>query len=565
MIQRLSRYFLPTLREDPAEAELPSHRLLVRGGFIRPVGSGIYSLLPLGQRLVARVEGILREEMNRAGGLEVSLPVTQPAELWKESGRWDAVGPEMLRFRDRGGRDMCLAMTHEETIVDLVRRDVKSYRQLPLLLYQIQTKFRDEPRSRGGLIRVREFTMKDAYSFHDSEDSLEEYYRRMYDTYERIFERCGLETIVVESDPGMMGGKIAHEFIAPSPFGEDTVIRCSSCNYSANRQVARFRRETPPSEDCLPLEEVATPNCETIEEVAAFLGVPKSRTAKAVFFHGKKTGLVFGILRGDYEVNETLLAAALKEPNLRPAHPEEILASGAVPGYASPIGVRGATVVADPSVVEVPNLVSGANREGFHLKNVNCPRDFQPDLVAEIAAADAGLACVECGHQLEAVRGIEVGNIFKLGTRYSAAMNACYQDASGKEHPFIMGCYGIGSGRVAATIVEQHHDKDGILFPLSVAPFSLIVVPAKPGAEPEAEEKVENTLKSLAAEVLWDDRDLRAGVRFKDADLIGIPYRITIGRRAKDGIVEIRKRDTGEVEEVSFENLGDHIATLLRD
>lgn len=555
-LQRLSTYFAPTYREDPADAEFPSHRLLVRAGYMRPVGAGIHSLMPLGCRVIKKVEAILREEMNRVGGQEVYLPVTQPAELWKESGRWDEIGPEMLRFRDRIGRDMCLAMTHEETIVALVRNDVKSYKQLPFMLYQLQTKFRDEPRPRGGLVRAREFTMKDAYSFHADEASLDEWYPRLYEAYQKIFDRCGLKYLVVESDPGMMGGKIAHEFIALSEYGEDTIISCPKCGYSANRQVAQFRRDPVSPEAPRPTEEVATPNCASIEDVSALLGVPRTKTAKAVFFMGPKRGLIFAVLRGDYEINELFLAKACGETELRAANAEEIAASGAVAGYASPIGVKNAFVVADTSLEGVSNLVSGANRDGYHLKNVCMGRDWTAALVAEIAAADTACGCPRCDGALKAERGIEIGNIFKLGTRYSAAMNAVFQDADGQEQPYVMGCYGIGSGRLMASVVEQSTDKDGIIWPAAIAPFDAHVVLASDAATAKMPE-LEAALDAAACDALVDDRDLRAGIKFKDADLMGMPVRITLGRKIGDGIVELRQRATGEIREVRLEDLAD--------
>jgi prolyl-tRNA synthetase len=542
------------LRQDPADAEFPSHRLLLRAGFLRSLGAGIHSLLPLGLRVIQKIERILREEMNRVGGQEVFLPVSQPAELWRESGRWDEIGPEMLRFKDRGGRDMCLAMTHEETIVHLVRGDVQSYRQLPILLYQLQTKFRDEPRPRGGLIRTREFTMKDGYSFHEDEASLDEWYPLLYEAYERIFARCGLDYVVVESDPGMMGGKTAHEFIAFSDFGEDTIVRCASCGYSANRQVARFARDAASSDEMKPVEEIATPGKETIEDVSAFLGVTPRETAKAVFYFGEKRGLIFAVLRGDYQINETLLQRATGETALRVARPDEIAACGAAAGYASPIGVKKVFVVADASLERARNLVSGANRDGFHLKNVNLGRDFQADVVAEIAAAEDGYACARCGKPLAARRGIEVGNIFKLGTRYSAAMNATFQDRAGEQRPFVMGCYGIGSGRLMATVVEQSHDKDGIIWPEAIAPFDCAIVIAHEDGLKRLPE-VEAILEGAGIDSLIDDRDLRPGVKFKDADLIGIPKRITLGRKIGEGVVEFRDRKTGTTQEILIAEL----------
>lgn len=562
-VTRLSTFLAPTLRDDPSDAELPSHRLLVRAGYIRAVGAGIFSLLPLGLRTIKRIESILREEMNKVGGQEVLLPIAQPAELWRESGRWEEVGDEMLRFKDRAEREMCLAMTHEEAIVHLVRNDVTSYRQLPVLLYQIQTKFRDEPRSRGGLIRVREFTMKDAYSFHEDQESLEEWYKMLYAAYERIFRRSGIDFEIVESDPGMMGGKTAHEFMAPSEFGEDTLIKCPSCGYSANRQVARFRRDEAEETEMLEAEDVATPDKESIEDVAGFLGIEPSRTAKAVFFYGEEHGLIFALLRGDYEINETALMKACGERELRPALDDEIRRTGAVPGYASPTGVEKAFVVIDPSVEGMRNFVSGANKEGFHRRNVNVGRDFTPDHVAEIAAASAGAACVECGASLTEIRGIEIGNIFQLGTRYSASMGATFQDRSGTDQPFIMGCYGIGSGRLMASIVEQNHDKDGIIWPGNVSPFDVLIVPV--GKEiHESTYKIAEELSAKNLEVLLDDRDLRAGVKFKDADLLGIPFRVTVGKKAEDGIVEFKERRGGEVHEIEMGRIAETVAEAVR-
>jgi prolyl-tRNA synthetase len=450
-------------------------------------------------------------------------------------------------------------MTHEESIVHLVRHDLRSYRQLPVLLYQLQTKFRDEPRPRAGLIRTREFTMKDAYSFHATPECLDATYNALHEAYERIFTRCGLDYVVVESDPGMMGGKTAHEFIAFSENGEDTIILCARCGYSANRQVARFQRDVEETAEPLPLEEVATPGKTTIEDVAGFLGIAPSRTAKAVFFHGEKRGLIFAVLRGDYEINETLLMKAVGETELRPARPEEIATAGAVAGYASPVGVKNAFVVVDESVAAARNLVSGANREGYHLRNVNIGRDFTPNLTAEIAAADADRACVQCGSPLAARRGIEVGNIFKLGTRYSAAMHALFQDQSGEEKPFIMGCYGIGSGRLMASVAEQSHDKDGLIWPEAIAPFDCVVVLANRNGR-EALVEIERQLSAAHCEALLDDRDLRAGVIFKDADLIGIPRRLTVGRKIAEGIVELRDRKTGTTEEIRIEEIAAALA-----
>ena len=470
---RMSHLFGRTLREAPGDVELPSHRLLLRAAMIRPLGAGIYSLLPLGWRVVRKVEQIIREEMNAIGGQEMLMPVVHPADIWRESGRYDQIGPEMSRFKDRGDRDMVLAMTHEEIVTDLARQEVNSYRQLPMLVYHIQTKWRDEPRSRGGLIRVREFTMKDSYSLDLDEAGLDVQYQNHWRAYERIFRRCGLAFVVVGADTGMMGGSASHEFMALSPYGEDIVLICPECGYAANREVATFQREAPSGEAPLPVEQVETPNATTIQALADYLKVPLSRTAKAVFFKGDSGRFIFVVIRGDLTVNETKLRKAAGELGLVPATTEEIRAIGAEPGYGSPIGVRDAVIVVDESVRDSPNLVAGANRVGWHSLNTNPGRDYQPDVVADIAAAEAGFPCPRCGTPLIAEKAIEVGNIFKLGTRYSTALGADYLDEEGISHPILMGSYGIGSGRVTATIVEQHHDDRGIVWPASVAPYAI--------------------------------------------------------------------------------------------
>lgn len=480
------------------------------------------------------------------------MPVVLPAEIWRESGRWDSIGPEMLRAKDRAGREICLAMTNEESIVSMVRNEVRSYRDLPKALYQIRTKFRDEPRPRAGLIRVREFEMKDAYSFHRDAADLDRTYASFYAAYERIFRRCGLDVLVVESDPGMMGGDVAHEFMAPAACGEDTVLRCPKCAYAANRQVATFRRDDPSPEAPRPVEKVPTPGASTIEAVAAFLGVPADRTCKAVFYWARARGLVFVAIRGDLEVSESKLAKAIGDSDLRPARDDEIRASGAVPGYASPIGVRDALVVADLSVRDGRNLVAGANEEGFHLKNVNLGRDFEAAIIADVAAASAGNPCPRCGAPLDALRAIEVGNIFKLMTRYSAAMRATFQDEDGTERPFVMGCYGIGSGRVMAAVVEQNHDGDGIIWPAEIAPYRVSVVPTVP-ENLGAAERIYEALWDRGVDAVLDDRDLRPGPKFKDADLVGYPARITVGKGLAKGLVEVRDRRTKTVREVGVD------------
>ena len=478
---RYSQLLTQTLREVPADAEAISHQLALRAGLIRSLASGIFSFLPLGLRVKRNIEQILREEMERADCFEISMPVVQPAEIWRESGRWNDVGQEMMRMKDRADRDMCLAMTHEEAVTDLARHMVQSYRQLPLSAFQLQTKFRDEPRSRGGLIRVREFTMKDGYSFHIDQASLDAYYPRMHEAYQRIFERAGLgdHVISVESDPGMMGGTEAHEFMYLNPGGEDTLLLCDTCGYRANRQVATYKREAIDAESEKPLQKVATPNCKTIEEVASFLNVPQSETVKAVFLIGTINGeekFIFAVLRGDRELNETKLANVVKAQALRPATDEEIIAVGAVPGYASPMAVKNAIVVADKAIAKGTNFVSGANEEGYHYLNVNVGRDFDPDIVTDLIAVEKGMPCPECETPLDSTRGIEVGNIFKLGTKYSDSMGAKVLDENGKAQSLVMGCYGIGVGRLLACIIEAHHDDHGIIWPISVAPFEVQIV-----------------------------------------------------------------------------------------
>lgn len=558
---RVSQLFGQTYRERPAEATAKSHEYLLRGGYIQPLAAGIYSYLPLAQRAFHKIAAIIREEMNAIDGQEILMPVVQPAEIWQESGRYQDIGPEMARLNDRAGRPMVLGMTHEEVVTDLARHQIKSYRQLPLMLYQIQTKFRDEPRARAGLIRVREFTMKDAYSFHVNEADLDRYYPDVYRAYFRTFDRCGLPTVAVASDTGMMGGTEAHEFMALVDIGEDTVIACPKCDYSANRQVATFRKPTPPKEDALPLEKVETPNCETIADVAAFLDVPESRTAKAVFFSadiGGKETLVFAVTRGDMEVNETKLANHLKAGELTAAPDTAIRATGAVPGYASPIGVSNCVVVVDDLVAASPNLVTGANETGYHVKNANFGRDYDTPHVADIAAAEEGYACPECGTPLGAHRAVEVGNIFKLGTKYSESMHAVYLDAEGNSLPMVMGCYGIGLGRIMASVIEHSHDDDGIIWPVTIAPYPVHVVVLRADAEgiPEAVERLRIALTDAGLEPLLDDRDENAGVKFKDADLMGMPIRLTVSpRNHKDGVVEFKLRGAAEAETVAYDEV----------
>jgi prolyl-tRNA synthetase len=547
---RMSHLFGRTLREAPGDVELPSHRLMLRAALMRPLGAGIYSLLPLGWRVVRKVEQIIREEMNAIGGQELLMPVVHPADIWRESGRYDAVGPELTRFKDRADRDMVLAMTHEEIVTDLARQEISSYRQLPMVVYHIQTKWRDEPRSRGGLIRVREFTMKDSYTLDRDEAGLDKQYQNHWRAYERIFRRVGLDFVVVGADTGMMGGSASHEFMALSPYGEDTVLICPECGYADNREVATFERDAPTGEAPLPMEEVETPSTTTIQALADFLNIPLANTAKAVFYKGDSGRFVFAVIRGDLDVNETKLRKASGETGLTPATVEEIRAIGAEPGYGSPVGVRDALIVIDESVQDTPNLVAGANRVGWHVLNTNPGRDYAPDVVADIASAEAGFPCPTCGAALTAERAIEVGNIFKLGTRYSKALGAEYLDAEGISHPIFMGSYGIGSGRVSATVVEQHHDDRGIIWPVTVAPYevSLLWIGGADDTEPqEAADWLCDELKMAGVEVLYDDRPERAGVKFNDADLIGNPVRVSVSARTlAKGEAEIKLRSAEE-------------------
>lgn len=560
---RMSHHFGETLRAAPGGADVAGHGLLLRAGYIRQLAAGIFDFLPLGARAVRRIEAIIRQEMDAIGGQEIIMPVVHPAELWQETGRWYEIGDEMARFKDRADRDMLLGMTHEEVVADLARRDIHSYRQLPLLVYQIQTKFRDEPRPRAGLIRTREFSMKDSYSLDADEAGLVAQYRAHYRAYFRIFSRAGLtDVIAVQADVGMMGGKLAHEFMFLCEIGEDTLVLCDACGYAANQQVARFRKPVPEPEALQPLERVATPARDTIAGLVEFLGVPASRTAKVVFFTATlaapteadaaatREALVMALVRGDMEANETKLSNVLAARALKPATTEAIRAVGAEPGYASPIGVDpAAIVVVDDLVAASPNLVSGANEAGYHARNVNAGRDYAPSIVADIAAAAPGAPCERCGAPLRLVRGVEVGNIFQLGTRYTAALGATYLDAAGAARPIVMGSYGIGVGRLLACLAEAYRDERGLRLPITVAPYQLALVRLSRGdAELEAQaDALYETLVGAGVEVLYDEREASPGVKFADADLIGLPLRATISPRSlQAGGLELKRRDGDE-------------------
>lgn len=557
---RMSQLFSQTLREAPAEAEIPSHQLLLRAGFMRQLAAGVFSYLPLGWRALRNIEAIIRDEMDAIGGQEMVMPVVHPGDLWKETNRWYEYDDELTRFQDRGGRDMVLGATHEEVAADLMSREIRSYRQLPALLYQIQTKWRDEARPRAGLIRTREFTMKDSYSLDLDDAGLDAQYRAHYQTYFNIYHRCGLPVIAVASDTGMMGGKLAHEFMYLTPIGEDTLLTCDDCGYAANREIAGFRKPAAALEESLPVEKVATPETTTIDALAELLDIPHARTAKAVFLvasaiKGAETveKFVFAVVRGDMDLNEIKLGNVVNATRLRPATEDEIRAIGAVPGYGSPVGVHDCLIVVDDTIPASPNLVAGANEDGYHLLNVNTGRDYVPDIVADIVLARDGDACPVCGNTLKAVRGVEVGNIFKLGTHFSEALGATYLDQDGHAHPVVMGSYGIGLGRLLACIAEAYHDDDGLIWPVSIAPYDVHLV-SLPGGD-EVAEQLYNDLRCAGLEVLFDDRDERAGVKFKDADLIGLPLRLTVGKRSlENGGIEFKRRDVPDREIVPVES-----------
>jgi prolyl-tRNA synthetase len=565
----MSQLFSQTIRETPADAEITSHQLLLRAGFIRQLGAGIFSYLPLAKSSMTKIENILREEINAIGGQEITMPVVHPAEIWQESGRWYKIGTEMGRFMDKNNHEMVLSMTHEEVIADLVRKEIHSYRQLPQLLYHIQTKWRDDPRPRAGLIRAREFTMKDSYSLDADCDGLDKQYEAHHQAYQKIFQRCDLRVIAVKSDTGIMGGQIAHEFMYLTPIGEDTVLICDNCGYSANKQIARVKKIPYADEPQFAIEKVATPNSKTIEDLASYLSVPTYKTAKAVFIIAtihkdniKIDRFVIAIVRGDMEVNETKLANALNATEIRPAMESEIRAVGAVPGYASPVGLSDVLTVVDELIPSSPNLISGANIEGYHLRNVNFDRDYNANIITDITIAHDGEACVECSHPLRSVRGVEVGNIFKLGIHFSESMGCYYLDHLGQSHPIIMGSYGIGVGRLLACIAEEHHDEHGLIWPISVSPYKihLIVLPWKTGDNggegPGKAEKLYDEFTDEHLDCLYDDREESPGIKFNDADLIGNPIRLTVSERSlKNGGVEYKRRDKSEKMIIPYDNI----------
>ena len=544
---RTSQLLLPTLREDPGEAETVSHRLMLRAGLIRKVAAGIYTYLPLGLRIIRKVEQIVREEMNRAGGQELLMPIASPAELWKETGRWDYYGKELIRFKDRHERDFCLGPTHEEVITDLFRREVRSYRQLPLNFYQIQTKFRDEIRPRFGLMRGREFIMKDAYSFDKDEAGARLSYQKMYDAYHRVFSRCGLNFRAVEADTGLIGGTSSHEFMVLADTGEETIVYSESGTYAANVERAEV---LPPdhetNEELRPLQTISTPGCRTVEEVTRFLNIDASQLVKTLLY-STKADTVAVLIRGDHDANEIKLKRLLGVTDIELAGPATVeQVTGAPVGFAGPVGLK-VRIVADYAIKGAKNVVVGGNRLDTHLVDVNCPRDFHVEQFADLRNARAGDPSPRKDGVLKATKGIEVGHVFMLGTKYSQAMNASFLDPHGKECLAVMGCYGIGIGRTAAAAVEQNHDDKGIVWPFPIAPFHVHLISlGQSTAAVDAAASLYHALEAAGLEVLWDDRDERAGVKFNDADLIGAPYQVIVGDKGlAEGLLEVKSRNTG--------------------
>lgn len=565
-----SNLYAPTLREVPAEAEIPSHQLMLRAGFIRKAAGGVYTYLPLAWRTLRKIEQIIREEMDAAGGQEIAMPIMQPSELWKESGRWEVFGDEMFKLNDRHGREFCLGPTHEEIITDLVRNEIRSYKQLPVLLYQIQNKYRDEIRPRFGLMRGREFIMKDLYSFDKDEAGLDISYQKMYDAYTNIFNRCGLVFRPVEADGGAIGGSNTHEFTALAQTGESEIAVCTKCAYAANNEKAELALIEAPAETELALEKVATPDTKTIEAVIEYLNLPIEKSIKAVAFEDEHDRLICAFVRGDHEVNEVKLQNAVEAVTLRMADENVITAAGGVAGFMSPIGLdrKKAVVVVDQSVMAMKNACCGANEADKHYINANPQRDFGEAIVKDIRLIAAGDPCPHCGAPVEITRGIEIGQVFKLGTKYSNAMHAGFLDENGREKPFVMGCYGIGVSRTMAAAIEQLHDENGIIWPKSIAPYEVAIVPinAKDEAQMELAETIYQALKKAHIDVLLDDRKERAGVKFKDADLIGYPVRITIGPKAiNEDNIETKVRKTGEVLNFTKENYLVKVQELLNN
>jgi len=571
---RYTEFFIPTFKDDPADAEVASHKLMVRAGMIRKLAAGIYNYLPLGLRSIRKVENIVREEMNRAGAVELLMPFVLPSELWKESGRWDKYGKELLRFEDRADREFCLGPTHEEIITDIVRKEFRSYRQPPVNLYQIQTKFRDEIRPRFGVMRAREFIMKDAYSFDIDDEGAEKSYWAMYEAYNRIFERCGLEFRAVLADTGMIGGSFSHEFTVLAPTGEDVIMSCNSCDYAANLELTEIgegREESDKKnrkEENRPISEVHTPDLKTVKDVSEFLNVHPSMLIKTMIVETDGDP-VAALVRGDQDLSLTKLKRAIGAEFVEFASEEAIqkLTSGPI-GFSGPMGIK-IKIVADRSIEKLENSVTGANKKDYHLINVNPGRDFDIHHFADIRVASNNDPCSKCKNGvLNSSRGIEVGHVFKLGTKYSEAMNATFVDASGKERFFIMGCYGIGIGRTVAAAIEQNFDENGIVLPISIAPYEILVLPLNMGNEQVAavSENLYSKLNESGLQVIMDDREESAGIKFKDADLIGIPIQVVVGPRTlKDDAVEIKLRKGGISKKVRIDEVEKEVESILNE
>lgn len=561
---RVSKLYAPTLREVPAEAEVVSHQLMLRAGFMRKAAGGIYTYLPLAWRVLKKIERIVREEMDAKGSQELLMPIVQPAEIWQESGRWDVYGAEMFRLQDRHNRCFCLGPTHEEMVTTLIRGDVRSYRQLPLSVYQIQNKYRDERRPRFGLMRGREFIMKDAYSFDRDEAGLDKSYQDMYDAYTNIFTRCGLNFRPVEADSGAIGGSGSHEFMVIADSGEAEIVFCTSCDYAANVEKAELFPLEAQEEAMLTKEEVVTPDCKTIADVCAYLKLPVDHSVKAVAYNSEK-GLILCFVRGDHEVNEIKVINTCGVIDLEMATEEQLAAAGTVGGYMGPVGIdnKKVIVVVDATVMQMHNVCCGANKEGYHFINVNPGRDFTPTYVADIRLIQEGDPCPHCGGEVSKARGIEVGQVFKLFTKYSSALKATYLDENGKEQPIVMGCYGVGVSRTMAAAIEQNYDDNGIIWPIEIAPYHVLVVPVNTKDEASAAkaEEIYMQLKKVGLETVIDDRNERPGVKFKDADLIGYPLRVVVGPKTlTEGKLEVKIRKTGEIRYLPLD--GDYVQDI---
>lgn len=561
---RVSKLYAPTLREVPAEAEVVSHQLMLRAGFMRKAAGGIYTYLPLAWRVLKKIERIVREEMDAKGSQELLMPIVQPAEIWQESGRWDVYGAEMFRLQDRHNRCFCLGPTHEEMVTTLIRGDVRSYRQLPLSVYQIQNKYRDERRPRFGLMRGREFIMKDAYSFDRDEAGLDKSYQDMYDAYTNIFTRCGLNFRPVEADSGAIGGSGSHEFMVIADSGEAEIVFCTSCDYAANVEKAELFPLEAEEEAMLTKEEVVTPDCKTIADVCAYLKLPVDHSVKAVAYNSEK-GLILCFVRGDHEVNENKVINTCGVIDLEMATEEQLAAAGTVGGYMGPVGIdnKKVIVVVDATVMKMHNVCCGANKEGYHFINVNPGRDFTPTYVADIRLIQEGDPCPHCGGEVSKARGIEVGQVFKLFTKYSSALKATYLDENGKEQPMVMGCYGVGVSRTMAAAIEQNYDDNGIIWPIEIAPYHVLVVPVNTKDEASAAkaEEIYMQLKKVGLETVIDDRNERPGVKFKDADLIGYPLRVVVGPKTlTEGKLEVKIRKTGEIRYLPLD--GDYVQDI---